>query len=108
MVPESFINLLPPDLAKPRASTPASPKGPNAAVPASAVPKFGPPAHLIADRFWSNLRDFLLGHAVKLGPARAGTPFQQASFGGGVLENLKEFLQGTPAVARTAGRSRLK
>jgi protein TonB len=100
-VPDSFIKLLPPDLSKPRVSPSGLPAG-------KAGPKFGPPAHLVPDNFWSNLRDFLLERPIKLGPARAGTPFRQTSFGGGVFDNLRDFFRGTPAIARTGGNSRLE
>jgi protein TonB len=108
MVPESFINLLPPDLARPKVSSPSASNATQGPVPASAVPRFGPPAHLIPDNFWSNFRDFLLERPAKLGPPRAGTPFRQMSFGGGVFENLKDFLSSRPALPRTAGTSRLE
>ena len=108
MVPESFINLLPPDLARPKVSSPSASNATQGPVPASAVPRFGPPAHLIPDNFWSNFRDFLLERPAKLGPPRAGTPFRQMSFGDGVFDNLKDFFSSRPAPPRTAGTSRLE
>lgn len=60
------------------------------------------------DRFWSNLRDFLLERPVKLGPARAGTPFRPPTFQSGILDNLKEFLQSRPVPAGRTGTSRLE
>lgn len=107
---QSIVNLLPPDIAKSKVSSSFSTQA-NANSPATrpaSVPKFEPPAHLIPDRFWSNLRDFLLERPVKLGPASPGTPFRPTSFGGGLLDNLKEFLQSRPVPARRAGTSGLE
>lgn len=104
---QSLVNLLPPDLAKPKVSS-SKPNTNSTPVPASAVPKFGPPAHLIPDRFWSNFRDFLLERPVKLGPAREGTPFRPPAFRSGLLDNLKEFLQSKPVPAGRASGTGLE
>ena len=64
-------------------------------VPASAVPRFGAPAHLVSDDFWSNLKQFLTERPVKV-VERPGAPFTRNAFGGGVGENLKEFLSSRP------------
>jgi protein TonB len=64
-------------------------------VPASAVPRFGAPAHLVADNFWSNLKQFLTERPIKV-VERPDAPFTRNSFGGGVSENLKEFLSSRP------------
>lgn len=82
--------------------------GPAAPIPPSAVPKFGPPKHLVRDDFWSNVRDFLFERPIKVGPTKAGAPFVKPDFGGGVGENLKEFLRGTPRIAMSARASRLE
>jgi len=101
-VPDHFLNLLPPDVTKPKVSSPTTlPRGRTA-------PKFGAPDHLIADKFWSNLRYFLFERPVKLGPARPGTPFRSANYSSSVLDNLKDFFRSTPAVARTGASSRLE
>jgi periplasmic protein TonB len=102
-VPDHFTNLLPPDLTKPKASSSAPPPAPS-----GPAPRFGPPAHLVPDNLWSNLRDFLFERPVKLGPAKIGTPFRGASFGAGLRDNLKDFFSKTPAAARTPGNSRLE
>jgi protein TonB len=104
---ESLVNLLPPDLAKPKVSS-SQFNANSTPVPASAVPKFGPPAHLMPDRFWSNFRDFLLERPVKLGPAREGTPFRPPAFRSGLLDNLKEFLQSKPVPAGRASGTGLE
>jgi periplasmic protein TonB len=65
-------------------------------VPASAVPRFNPPAHLVEDNFWSNLKQFLTERPVKT-VTRPGGPFTRNSFdSGGIGENLKEFLSSRP------------
>ena len=92
-MPNSIITLLPPDVSKRRLSAPgASPAVP---VPASAVPKFNAPRHLVPDNFWSNLKQFLTERPVKV-VERPGAPFTRNAFGGGVGENLKEFLSSRP------------
>ena len=89
-------------MTKPKVSSPTTlPRGRTA-------PKFGAPDHLIADKFWSNLRYFLFERPVKLGPARPGTPFRSANYSSSVLDNLKDFFRSTPAVARTGASSRLE
>jgi protein TonB len=102
-VPDHITNLLPPDSAKAKGSSSASPLAPG-----SSAPRFGAPPHLVPDNFWSNLKQFLLERPVKLGPAKAGTPFGGTTFGAGIAENLKDFLSKSPAAARTPSNSRLQ
>ncbi len=64
-------------------------------MPANAVPRFGAPPHLVSDRFWSNLKQFLTERPVKV-VERPGAPFTRNAFGSGVGENLKEFLSSRP------------
>ena len=94
MVPGKFINLLPPEITKAKVSSaglePAVP------VPASAVPKFVKPEILIADNFWSNLKQFLVERPIKV-RERKDAPFTQTSFGTGVGDNLKDFFSSGPA-----------
>jgi protein TonB len=59
------------------------------------VPRFGAPAHLVADNFWSNLKQFLTERPVKV-VERPDAPFTRNSFGGGVSDNFKEFLSSRP------------
>jgi TonB family protein len=92
-VPDSFINLLPPDANGPR--RPASGAQPAVPVPANAVPRFGAPDHLVSDNFWSNLKQFLTERPIKV-VERPGAPFTRNAFGDGVGENLKEFLASRP------------
>ncbi len=103
-MPGSFINLLPPDLTKPKVSSAASQA--TYRVPESVLPKFGPPPHLVPDNFWSNLKQFLIERPIKV-IDRAGAPFRPPAYGGGFGENLREFFRSAP-VSRTAGKSRLE
>ena len=64
-------------------------------MPPSVVPKFGAPAHLVADNFWSNLKQFLTERPVKI-VERVDAPFTRNSFGAGLGDNLKEFLSSRP------------
>jgi len=92
-VPDSIITLLPPNSAKRNLS--ATKAQERVAVPANAVPRFGAPPHLVSDRFWSNLKQFLTERPVKV-VERPGAPFTRNAFGSGVGENLKEFLSSRP------------
>jgi len=56
-------------------------------VPARAVPRFGRPDILIADNFWSNLKQFLTERPVNV-RERKDAPFTQTSFGSGIGGNL--------------------
>ena len=96
-MPGKIIELLPPEIAKPRVSSVG--REPAVPVPYSAVPKFAKPAILIPDNFWSNLVQFLTERPVKV-RERRDAPFTQTSFGTGVGENLKEFFSSSPASKR--------
>jgi len=93
-VPGNFINLLPPDLTKPRVSRTGS--EPVVSVPAKSVPKFTKPDILIPDNFWSNFKQFLFERPIKV-RERADAPFTKTSFGTGIGENLKDFFSSPPA-----------
>jgi hypothetical protein len=86
MVPGLIVNLVPPELTKPRVSAVGNEAIP---VPATAVPKFGAPALLIPDNFWSNLKQFLTERPVKV-RERADAPFTKTAFGAGVFDNFKD------------------
>ena len=90
-MPHKFINLLPPEITRPRVSgsLPAIP------VPSSAVPKFVNPDILIPDNFWSNLKQFFIERPIKV-RERADAPFTKTSFGAGVGDNLKDFFSSGP------------
>ena len=64
-------------------------------VPATAVPSFGPPSHMVPDNFWDNLRQFLTERPIKV-KERADAPFTRTSFGASLGDNLKEFLSSRP------------
>ena len=102
-VPGTFIDLLPTELRKPNVS--AAKSQPNVPVPSSAVPKFGPPDHLMPDRFWSNLVQFLTERPIKIS-RNFRSPLMPASYGGGFFENLSEFFSSRP-VPRGPVNSRL-
>jgi len=105
-VPGNFINLLPPEITRPKVSA-AGPR-PAVPVPSSAVPKFTKPEILIPDNFWSNLKQFLTERPIKV-RERKDAPFTQTSFGTGVGDNLKDFFSSGPApkgpVKQQAGSS---
>ena len=92
MVPDLIVNLVPPEATKPSVSASGSQAVP---VPASAVPKFGAPALLIPDNFWSNLKQFLTERPVNV-TDRAGAPFVKPAFGAGVMDNLRDFFSSRP------------
>ena len=93
-MPGNFINLLPPELTKPKVSGPGA--EPVVSVPAKSVPKFTNPEILIPDNFWSNFKQFLFERPIKV-RERADAPFTKTSFGTGIGENLKDFFSSAPA-----------
>ena len=93
-MPGKFINLLPPQITKPKVS--AVGRAPAVPVPSSAVPKFTKPDLFIPDNFWSNLKQFLTERPVKV-RERRDAPFTQTNFGSGLAANLAEFLRPGPA-----------
>jgi TonB family protein len=97
-----FINLLPDELSKPKRTGPEE----VIPVPRAALPEFGIPAHLMPDDFWSNLKQFLLEHPVKV-IERKGAPFTQTTFGSGLAENLKFFVS-SPAAPKRIVNKRLE
>lgn len=92
-MPGNLNSILPPGATKPKASVAGS--RPSTSVPAAAVPKFGRPAILIPDNFWSNLKQFLTERPVKV-RERKDAPFTQTSFGAGIGDNLKDFFSSRP------------
>ncbi len=92
-MPGKFINLLPPEITKPKVSAAGS--EPAVPVPYSAVPKFDPPAILIPDNFLSNLKQFLTERPITV-RERADAPFTKTSFGAGMGANLKDFFSSSP------------
>lgn len=89
---DSFITLgsrLRPNEGRSRAEDPPIP------VPASIVPSFGAPAHLVPDNFWSNLKQFLTERSVRI-VERPDAPFTRNSFGAGLGDNFKEFFSSRP------------
>src|SRR5215467_14137418 len=96
-VPGKFINLLPSKSSKPKVSGTAS--QPATPISSSYVPKFGRPAILVPDDFWSNLKQFLTERPIKV-RERKDAPFTQTSFGGGFFGNLGEYFRSTPGANR--------
>src|SRR5580692_12628783 len=64
-------------------------------VPASAVPKFSTPQHVVTDGFWSNLKQFLTEKPIKANPNVHSTLMPE-EYGGGFSENLKDFFKSKP------------
>src|SRR5580700_8659739 len=102
MVPDLIVNLVPPEAIKPAVSATAGQK--DVPVPASAVPKFGAPALLIPDNFWSNLKQFLTERPVKV-RERADAPFTKTAFGAGVFDNFKDYFSSRPVPKGTVNSS---
>jgi protein TonB len=91
-LPDSFINLLPPEMNKPRA---VSANAQVTSVPSSAVPKFGTPVNVVTDGFWSNLKQFLTEKPIKV-DGRIHSPLMPEQYGGGFSDNLKDFFSSRP------------
>src|SRR6266704_2066022 len=96
-VPDNFISLLPRSVKRPKVPTAGA--APPIPVPARAVPRFGRPDILIADNFWSNLKQFLTERPVNV-RERKDAPFTQTSFGSGIGGNLWEFFKSGPSPKR--------
>ena len=96
-VPDNFISLLPRSVKRPKVPTAGA--APAIPVPARAVPRFGKPDILIADNFWSNLKQFLTERPVNV-RERKDAPFTQTSFGSGIGGNLWEFFKSGPSPKR--------
>jgi TonB family protein len=83
-----MLNLGPPqrpNVEEPRGSTPSAP-----------VPRFGRPAILMPDNFWSNLKQFLFERPVKVrGDVKSA--LMPTQYGGGFWGNLSEFFSGRSA-----------
>ena len=96
-----FINLLPDELKKPQR------KGPEEIIPVSneAMPDFGE-RKLIADDFWSNLKQFLFERPVKV-IDRPGAPFTKNAYGSGLWDNFKFFFS-APKVSNAPINKRLE
>jgi TonB family protein len=75
-------------------------------VPASGVPRFGPPDHLISDNFWSNFKQFLTERPIRV-TERKDAPFTRTKFGAGVGDNFKEFFNSRP-IPKSQGKSGLE
>lgn len=89
----TFIDLLPPELKRaPGGGTVSLP----AEGPVKAVPRFGRPAMLMPDNFWSNLKQFLFEKPVKV-RGDYHSPLMPSEYGGGLLDNLKEYFSSKPA-----------
>jgi len=95
-VPGKINKLVPPSSPKAKVSATGSqpPSQANQARPAY-VPRFGRPAILVPDDFWSNLKQFLTERPIKV-RASKDAPFTQTSFGAGFFGNLAESLRSAP------------
>src|SRR5437764_10602240 len=92
-VPGKINNLVPPSAMKPKVSPAGAQSSSQAKAPY--VPRFGRPAILVPDDFWSNLKQFLTERPIKV-RERKDAPFTQTSFGAGFFGNLAESLRSTP------------
>lgn len=81
----SNLKLVPDEALPKRIAASSSPSG-----PALRVPKFGRPAILMPDDFWSNLKQFLFERPVKI-RGNYRSPLMPADYGGGFWANLGEF-----------------
>lgn len=96
------INILPDDINRPKRPE----RGEVVPVPASALPDFRAPAHMMPNNFWSNLKQFLLERPVKI-VERSDVPFTKNSFGSGFSENMRFFFA-APRVGNRPVNKRLE
>src|SRR5204863_6803808 len=92
-VPGNYNKLVPPPPPRPKVSQTASQPSPSTRP--SYVPRFGRPAILVPDDFWSNLKQFLTERPVKV-RERKDAPFIRTSFGAGLFGNLAEYFRPDP------------
>ena len=95
-MPSRINKLVPPSAGK--SQVPAAGAAPPSSRPAY-VPRFGRPAILVPDDFWSNLKQFLTERPIKV-RERKDAPFTQTSFGAGFFGNLAESLKSGPSSNR--------
>src|SRR5712692_2288648 len=88
MVPDPFISLMPPKAARPK--VPGVKSQEIIPVPASAVPRFGAPAHLVPDNFWDNLKQFLSSRPVPKGPINSRLAVRWGAGFGSFGDRIKE------------------
>src|SRR5947208_4551306 len=96
-VPGKINNLVPPSAMKPKVSPAGAQSSSQAKAPY--VPRFGRPAILVPDDFWSNLKQFLTERPIKV-RERKDAPFTRTSFGSGLAGNLAEFFRPEPTSKR--------
>lgn len=85
------IKLIPDELKRP-----APGRGQTSeAVPVKRTPRFGRPAMLMPDNFWSNLKQFLFERPIKI-RGDYKSPLMPSEFGGGVGSNLKDYFSSAP------------
>ena len=89
----SLLKLVPPEALKANQIGESPTTG--VPVPPSALPKFGRPAMLMPDNFWSNLKQFLFERPVKI-RGNFKSPLMPTEYGAGVGDNLKEFFKSGP------------
>ncbi|HEY6947164.1 MAG TPA: energy transducer TonB [Candidatus Acidoferrum sp.] len=92
-MPGKINNLIPPSAMKPK--VPATGSQPASQVRPPYVPRFGRPAILVPDDFWSNLKQFLTERPIKV-RERKDAPFTRTTFGSGLAGNLVEFFRSDP------------
>src|SRR5206468_4890186 len=97
-VPGNYNKLVPPPPPRPKVSQTASQPSPSTRP--SYVPRFGRPAILVPDDFWSNLKQFLTERPVKV-RERKDAPFIRTSFGAGLFGNLAEYFRPDPLKNRS-------
>ena len=81
----SNLKLVPDEALPKKIGASSSPGG-----PALRVPRFGRPAILMPDDFWSNLKQFLFERPVKI-RGNYRSPLMPQEYGGGFWANLGEF-----------------
>jgi TonB family protein len=96
-----------PDLAT--NSTRVSPAAPRRTeAPAPRLPRFAIEERSWSQSFFSSLKEFLTERPVKLPRTTAQGAFSEVHFGGGFVENLKEWFRPLPASAGQGANSRMQ
>jgi len=83
----------------PKWSAPIAPPPKVTLAPGVSVPKLGAPKKFVSPGFISNLKDFLFERPVKVSKNGTGGAFTNEEFGGGLVENLKEWFRRGPRLS---------
>ena len=72
---------------------------------AGPAPRLGPPAHLVSDSFWTNLKDFLTERTIKVPSNAPHEVFRSDGLDASFSESLKAFFRPAPRIKSASASS---